>query len=270
MYYIVLLLVLAALVVVLFKTKSAAKKKEKTVSLNAATTTVQEVDVVRDYAALECIAKEAAKERFYEVLVMTVNSYFKSKSPDKERTLVLIRTRRRFYAESVQKATQLTSEANLRLVNRLEKLQEFCEKTIGVLMLGTVFLSKRKQVRFRKVIKPFAQFTETLQENGGARVAHVFYAIPSGEEYVEDTPFEAAYRAVYCNEDLKDILDKINFNFGEFDQLMSDVAEAKIELVEAGKIASDAKYEWSEFESYCKSSGEIQTILAASEKSGNA
>ena len=71
-------------------------------------------------------------------------------------------------------------------------------------------------------------------------------------------------------EDLKDILDKINFNFGEFDQLMSDVAEAKIELVEAGKIASDAKYEWSEFESYCKSSGEIQTILAASEKSGNA
>lgn len=199
--------------------------------------------------------------RFATIMVL----YYKNQIP-KETVVMCYNRRKSFLISNMQKAARDVAEANFKLTSKLSVLQVFLEQTYGQLMEVGGLLNRRKRRRFKRKVRVLERFLQVIQENGGARIAHVFYIIPAEETEDADnleSPFETAYMAVFAkeNSELVKILNAINFDFMRFDSLMTSVATAKMEYIEVCKKRFEVQDICTRFLKFREESVELDAIL---------
>lgn len=249
---ITLILLIAVLAYLRHKPKSVVGSHEST---TVAVNPDLNLDEIAELSEIDFL------NRFATLIV----SYYKNQTP-KEMVVMCYNKRKAFLIKNMQKATLDVAEANFRLTSRLEILQKFLEQTYGQLMEVGCLFNRRKRRRFRKKIRVVEKFLQVIQENGGARVAHVFYIIPTDETESEDnleSPFESAYIAVFSeeNSELVKILKGINFDFERFDLLMTSVAAAKMEYIAVCQKRFETQEICTRFLKFREESIELDAIL---------
>jgi hypothetical protein len=240
MYYIWLSVLLLALLAVLIVIRKRSNIKEKHTQ-NASTVSIPTSPVLDIKKTAE-----ATEEEFYSQFKTLVLLYYKSQL-SMETIVKCYQYRKAHLITQMQNAALDVAGTNARLISRLESLQAFLEKSYGQILELRGILSRRKRKKFNAKVKVVRRFLGTLQENGGARVAHVFYMIPTKDDEMFseqlEKPFEECYCAVFSesNVELQHILRCIQFDFDKFENLMTLVACAQMEYVEALRKRSESK-----------------------------
>lgn len=211
---------------------------------------------------LDEIAQLSEKE-FTVRLANLMVDYYKN-NVSRETIVELYHRRSRFLIGKNQKATLDVATANSKLISRLEVLENFLESTNSQLMTVSNSLNRRKRRRFKRKIKPIANFLDVIRQSGESDIARIFYFIPTGEVDDDDdleSPFNSCYNAVFSCTELNRILSKLSFDFEKFEMLMSEVACAKIEYTNIFRIRTEVHDELANFFKFREESVELKAIL---------